>query len=196
MLMVFQCACGKKLQADDALAGRMTRCPRCQSVIQIPRPAIESEPSEEMIPSSAPQPEAGPGGPAPYDLEPPPAPAMTPPEAPILQSSPGGDLSPSGGHPGSGSIREYAYVLLALALIPLFFSLLGKEESRTAIVDRIEATLQRATEEQRRRAMPVLSKQEVGLDELLRVMPEGKLLGAHLPRDSGMHWIYAAVAAA
>jgi RsiW-degrading membrane proteinase PrsW (M82 family) len=27
-------------------------------------------------------------------------------------------------------------------------------------------------------------------------MPEGKLLGAHLPRDSGMHWIYAAVAAA
>ena len=27
-------------------------------------------------------------------------------------------------------------------------------------------------------------------------MPEGKLLGAHLPRDSGMHWIYAAIAAA
>ncbi len=36
----------------------------------------------------------------------------------------------------------------------------------------------------------------MSLDDLLRVMPEGKLLGAHLPRDSAMHWIYAAVTAA
>src|SRR5262249_35735477 len=92
--------------------------------------------------------------------------------------------------------REYAYVLLALALIPLVFSLLGKDESEKEIGRRIEATLRKATPEQLQRALPILSREEKSLDDLLHVLPEGKLLGTHLPRDSGVHWIYAAAAAA
>ena len=41
MPIQFHCACGKKLQADDALAGRMTRCPQCQAVLKIPRPECD-----------------------------------------------------------------------------------------------------------------------------------------------------------
>jgi RsiW-degrading membrane proteinase PrsW (M82 family) len=190
MPILFQCDCGETLQADEALAGRMTRCPRCEAILRIPGPGADLEGHGGPIPS-APDHE-------PYGLEPPPRPddppADTPPQVPIQRPSPG--MATSRPAPAPGSIREYAYLLLALALIPLAFSLLGKDESRETIVDRLRATLEKATPEQLQRAMPVLSREEKSLDDLLRVLPEGKLLDAHLPRDSGMHWIYAAVAAA
>ena len=201
MPILFRCDCGKRLQADDALAGRMTRCPQCQDVLEIPSPGGVGELAEDMMQAAlSPEPGGRSGGSALYDLESPdqsPIPAMLPAVSPIDRASLGTVTSPTDAPASSRSIREYAYLLLGLALIPLVFSLLGKDESKTTIGDRIEATLQEATPEQLQRARPILSKdQGVSLDDLLRVMPEGKLLGAHLPRDSGMHWIYAAVAAA
>ncbi len=38
MPILFHGDCGNKLQADDALAGRMTRCPQCQAVLKILNP--------------------------------------------------------------------------------------------------------------------------------------------------------------
>ncbi len=200
MPILFRCDCGKRLQADDALAGRMTRCPQCQAVLKIPRPVGEGEPVEDTIQSAlTPEPGGRSDGSAEYDPEPPagpPIPALTP-AAPVFRPSLETAASRLAAPASSGSIREYAYLLLGLALIPLVFSLLEKDESKTTIGDRIEATLQEATPEQLQRAQPILTKNEgVSLDELLRVMPEGRLLGAHLPRDSAMHWIYAAVTAA
>jgi RsiW-degrading membrane proteinase PrsW (M82 family) len=201
MPILFQCACGKKLQADDALAGRMTRCPRCQAVLKIPPPGVEPAVSEDLILSTlSAEPGPGSGGSTPYDheLQPrPPMPAMRP-AAPPIDPPATASSPPRPAASSAGSFREYAYLLLGLTLIPLVFSLLGKDESGVNIGKRIEATLQEATPEQRRRVEPILAKAEQGidLDDLLRAMPEGKLLGAHLPRDSGVHWIYAAVAAA
>jgi len=190
MPILFHCDCGKKLLADDALAGRMTRCPQCQSVLKIPRPGVEGERTEDMIQAAlSPEPGGRSGSSASYDREP----AAPPINRPLRETA--ASLLPTPA--ASRSIREYAYLLLGLALIPLVFSLLDKDESKTTIVDRIRATLQEATPEQLQRAQPILSKEEgVSLDDLLRAMPEGKLLGAHLPRDSAMHWIYAAVTAA
>jgi RsiW-degrading membrane proteinase PrsW (M82 family) len=83
-----------------------------------------------------------------------------------------------------------------LALIPLIFSLLGQDEART-IGERIEATLRKATPEQLRRAEPILSRKDgITKENLLSVMPGGKLLDAHLPYDSAMQWVYGAIAAA
>src|SRR6516165_4171201 len=179
MAIVFACTCGKKMRADDALAGRMTNCVACGKVLQIPRPAEGYELAPD--PLAAPAPNPSPGG---RPLEP--APLVRPPPAPrSLSLDAGADLTTA----GSGSIREYAYLLLLLTLVPLVFSLLGKDDSKP-LEQRIEATLQTATPEELRRAESVLSKNEgVRGDELLAVMPEGKLLDAHLPYNSAMHWI-------
>ncbi len=200
MPIQFQCACGKKLQADDALAGRMTRCPQCQAVLKIPRPEVDRESAADVIPPApAPEPGAGVGPPALYDPEPPARQpiSLTMTAVPPIDDPTSNTAASGPALPASGSFREYAYLLLGLALIPLFFSLLGEDDSQTTIVQRIDATLKEATPEQRQRVQPILTKEDgVSLDDLLRAMPEGKLLGAHLPRDSAMHWMYAAVTAA
>jgi RsiW-degrading membrane proteinase PrsW (M82 family) len=171
MPILFTCTCGKTLKADESLAGRRTKCPNCEAVLTIPSPGVDDGLAEGS--SQSPPADGGRSRPLPTKTTPRPAAA-----------------------PASGSIREHAYLLLGLALIPLVFSLLNKDEAKT-FVERIETTLQKATPEEVKRAERVLSKGEgVTLEDLLQVMPNGKLLGAHLPRDSAMHWIYAAIAAA
>jgi hypothetical protein len=88
---------------------------------------------------------------------------------------------------------EYSYVLLLFALIPLIISLLGKEQ-KFDLKERVEKTLSKATPEELARAMPILTKGETTLDEVIGAMPGGKLEGAHLARDTNVHWIYAAIA--
>ena len=195
MPILFTCTCGRTLRAADSLAGRKTRCPQCETVLTIPRPEVLDEfsngptpaPPIPMAPES--QTSSGLTGPSEQDDS----------TTTFTGSRPSVDrVGTRSDHEeaASGSIREYAYLLLVLALIPLVFSLLHKDEAKT-FVDRIEATLKQATPEQLRRAQPVLSKTEgVTLEELLSVMPGGKLMDAHLPRDSAIHWVYAAIAAA
>ena len=194
MPITFTCPCGKTLRAAEDLAGRLTRCPHCQESMRIPQADAVLDDFDALPP--------GLEGPGPETRDA--FPDFTPTSfstgsvftpgvgepAPFRPSVPSPDKRP----PTSRSIREYAYVLLVFALVPLGFSLLAKEE--TDIGRRIEATLEKATPEQVRRALPVLQS-EAGLtkEALLRVMPEGKLLGAHLAHDSTMHWVYAGIAA-
>jgi RsiW-degrading membrane proteinase PrsW (M82 family) len=206
----FRCGCGRKLQAADALAGRKTRCPQCQAVLEIPQPVVNTDVTDDAILSALTPDAAGPSQSAgTFDLEPVasrPSPvhklsgSVMP--AALASRRPAPEkfaVAPRPSAPSSGSIREYAYLLLLLALVPLVFSLLRKEESQSSFLDRIQTSLEKATPEELALAGPVLSKTESGgveLDDPLRVLPGGKLLGAHLPRDSAMHWIYAAIAAA
>jgi ribosomal protein L40E len=44
MPIKFKCACGATLQAKDEQAGKRTKCPNCQQVVAIPRPASASAP--------------------------------------------------------------------------------------------------------------------------------------------------------
>jgi hypothetical protein len=53
-MMQFRCKCGKLLQAKEEYAGRVTRCPECQSEIPIPGPSEEFEPARR--PRSTPSP--------------------------------------------------------------------------------------------------------------------------------------------
>ncbi len=195
MSILFTCTCGKTLKAAESLAGRMTRCPNCEAVLKIPSPGVDEvfadgprQAPPAPSPMAVPDPLGRKEAPRPF------TPTLNP-----VDAGPGPASRPEPSRPAaapSGSIREYAYLLLGLALIPLVFSLLNKDQAKT-FVERIEATLKEATPEQVRRAQPVLSKTDgITLEELLGVMPGGKLLGAHLPRDSAMHWVYAAIAAA
>jgi RsiW-degrading membrane proteinase PrsW (M82 family) len=177
-------------------------------VLKIPEPAVDRELASGSLPFS-PASELGTSrtesaGAAPDEREPVfrPAleaiiPAAAVPERPqtwtAMTSRP---EPPSPAVADSRTIREYAYLLLGFALVPLVFSLLGKDEAKT-ITERIEATLRQATPEQLQRALPVFSKHEgITREDLLRVLPEGRLLGAHLPYDSSMHWVYGAITAA
>ncbi len=128
MPILFTCTCGKTLKANDSLAGRMTKCPQCGTVLEIPSAEVEEEFAEGLSQAMTPVvPPADPGQPRPLLTK-----TTTP-------------------RPAVGSIREYAYLLLGLALIPLVFSLLNKDEAKT-FVERIEATLQKATPEEVHRA--------------------------------------------
>ncbi len=93
------------------------------------------------------------------------------------------------------SLREYLYLAIGLALIPLFISLWPSRQ--TPIEERLEATMERAGEETLARIKALETQGGVDLDDLLAVLPEGKIdASAHLPRATWVHWMYGAMAAA
>ncbi len=68
MAIVFTCACGRKLQVAEKLAGKKGKCPQCGAVLMIP---LESEPViEEPTPEPEPQVSEGPTEPCPHCAEP------------------------------------------------------------------------------------------------------------------------------
>ena len=52
------CACGKKLNAPDTLAGKRAKCPTCQKLVLIPEPLELIEDEVELLPKSPPKPPA------------------------------------------------------------------------------------------------------------------------------------------
>ena len=182
MAITFACECGKPLRAGEELVGKKTRCPHCSAIVQIPR----AEADDELIP---PEPDGS------YQLHdddarlrPSSPPAVRPPASkPVVPKKTGTEAG------GGASLLEYSYLLLGLALIPLMFSLLGKE-AKSDLQDRLARTIAQASPEEQKRIENVFSR-EVSLDEALAALPGGKLAGAHLSRDSSAHWAYAAIAA-
>jgi RsiW-degrading membrane proteinase PrsW (M82 family) len=84
---------------------------------------------------------------------------------------------------------RFIYWAFALTMLPLAFSLLG---SRIDYDEQIQKTLE-ANPEVVEKAEKV---DDPDLNDVLGLMPEGKLIGAHLARDSYVHWFYALVSAA
>ncbi len=217
MAISFHCGCGKLLRTREELAGKKAKCPECGVVVTIPTPSPTPTPAEEpddlyglladprteKSPAPAASPEADgyglasgpedepqPSSPqrfrpsveAPSTFRPTRAPAVARPrnlpEPVVSESSP----------------REFLYILLILALIPLAFSLLQKDER--SIEDRLEKTMSQAPPEVEQRVKQLAGQEGAGLDDLLPAWPNGKLDdSAHLPRKTLVHWLYAVVAA-
>jgi RsiW-degrading membrane proteinase PrsW (M82 family) len=210
MSIAFVCACGKSLRAKDDFAGKKTKCPHCGAIQTIPAQAPPPDPNPESAPPAddeivgylfegAPTPSHGETAPESEDRfaagSRTASSAFVPSLANRESQSSRPIVKPKAKADGAGgSILEYSYLLLVFALIPLMFSLLGKE-SKT-VTDRLEATLEHATPEQANRIEAALAKGD-GLtkEELFAVLPEGKLEGAHLSHDSVLHWVYAVIAA-
>jgi RsiW-degrading membrane proteinase PrsW (M82 family) len=191
MSIVFNCTCGRRLRAGAELAGRKTRCPACGTVLEIPAPA-----RPEAAASAGDADLAGSEG---YSL----AAASAPQPGPSTwQASPGRAVSPAPTRPersavpaSSGSSREFLYLALALALVPLGFSLLGGHDA--SVGDRLERTVNRAGPEVVERVEKLIaSKEGTNLDDLLAALPGDRLdESAHLPRQTARHWVYGALAA-
>jgi len=224
MAISFACECGKALKARDELAGKKTKCPECGTILAIPRPEVDPDLGDGLPyglegegPAEAPGPAPSPAGagfgsmlddetairPSVYHAMPT-APSRSS-DRPRPTAASASASAPAAARPAptfafedktgsKSSIREYAYLLLAFALVPLIFSLLGGE-AKMDIEQRVELSLKNATPEQMARAIPVLAKGEgLSKEELLAVLPDGRLHGAHLAHDSTMHWVYAGIA--
>jgi RsiW-degrading membrane proteinase PrsW (M82 family) len=85
--------------------------------------------------------------------------------------------------------------LLALALIPLVFSVLGPKSKK--FEERLRAAIDGAGPDAAARIKALETKENVGLDDVLEALPGGKLDStSHLPRATWVHWLYAAITAA
>jgi RsiW-degrading membrane proteinase PrsW (M82 family) len=206
------------LKAPDGSGGKRARCPACKEINTIPKPA----PVEEAVaPAASGDPWAADDNPFdPYDLaeEPKAAPVRGPRlvvKGPVLAPAPAeeehagygvtpapyrpaaaraaaadddGDELPLGANPGGGrSWRDFTYLVLLLAMLPLVVSSFGGE--RGNIIELIQQSVTHHPEvKERLEAMPDSAE----LGDLINVFPGHRLDGAMLPRDSMVHWVFAA----
>jgi len=113
------------------------------------------------------------------------APAVVRPSAKIATSRRGRsvrDATPS--HPPRAG--GYLYWLLLAALVPLAVSRFFRPED-------LEARLAKTVIEHQ---VDIETLKDKSFDEVIKSMPGSKLIGAHLARDSWLHWLYALLAGA
>ena len=192
MPISFGCTCGKKLKTKDEFAGKRVACPACGRGLVIPHPeeapvigyALQEEPS-------------------------PPAPAAPVEEKdddddekdalPVARSVPVGRKS----RPVALSLemsttrsdlRRNLHWLLVIAMIPLAIAIFVPGGGRDDIEERLKKTLDLAPPDTRARVERMMKSEDPELDEVVNALPDRKLIGAHLPRGSWVHWLYALAA--
>src|SRR5262245_1236041 len=97
--------------------------------------------------------------------------------------------------PQTVSAWNRRYLLLSAALIPLLILLL-LPANQDDISRRFSQTVSKLPEQDQGRIKDSISKQEATLEDLVMALPDHRIENAHLSRDSWVHWLYAAVAAA
>ena len=193
-------SCGKRLKARDELAGKRLPCPNCGQKVVVPAPKEDSDeyllqperPSEEETPSeqsaakdeNASEEPAKPARPAPR-VPAAPRPKAAPPLPPLTSNEPPAWL-------------RHLHWLLALAMLPLAFSLLSKSAGRRGLR---ETTGSNHREAVRGTARPGPEKThpsrgaERGQNNKRRCSPgfAGAEAGcAFLPHGTLLHWGFAA----
>lgn len=188
MSITVSCECGGRFRARDEFAGRRTKCPKCGCVLTIraPQPAVSS------------------AAPAPAKIR-------------GLVATPHGHALPEPGLPVAAPvprrpwsqtpIRNWLYLSLVLALIPLAWSTLqNRDDQEKAIADHFEHALAKAPANVQIRVQEI--KAELNIDgpmpagllmhlprSLYAALPSDRIEGAFLARDSWTHWMFALTAA-
>src|SRR5437868_36450 len=90
-----------------------------------------------------------------------------------------------------GSVSRPGWVL---ALLPLVFALLVRD--RTGLEARLHQTRKNLPEEAAARVEAILSADDFEFDDLLAALPGNKIEGAHLPRRTVRHYVYAGLSVA
>jgi len=176
MSISFACSCGKRLRAKEEWAGKRVKCPACGHSLVIPDPDDSPAP-EPVFQFRADEPRPRPVTPASQAV-------AAERYKDILTTKPG------------RSWRDYAYWTLLLTLLPLVFSLLGKDEEDPQ--RRLVRTLEQAPRDVQQRVGQILQAVQQGKadpDDLLDALPAGRLDGAHLPHKTFRHYLYALLAA-
>ncbi len=202
MAISFVCSdCGRRLKADEKFAGRTVNCPVCKSLVHIPLPDVDPDatayslltrPSEDVRP---PLPKLGFSAESKPDEPDDEAPVRKRPQVRRSEVSPdpttrNKSLPPLTANETPLWLRHLHW-LLALALIPLAFSLLHKSADDEDLKSRLRDTVAQAPPEVQDRVEQVMSSDDATVDDLFNVLPNRKLLGAFLPRNSKLHWLMA-----
>jgi RsiW-degrading membrane proteinase PrsW (M82 family) len=96
-------------------------------------------------------------------------------------------LGAGGGGAGARTWRDFTYFVLLLAMLPLVVSSFARE--RGNILEQIEQSVMHHPEVKARlETMP----ESAELGDMINVFPGHRLDGAFLPRDSMLHWVFAA----
>jgi RsiW-degrading membrane proteinase PrsW (M82 family) len=201
MAIKVTCACGKSWLAADEFIGRSVPCAACGRTVEIAAPREDDLALQPLDPFPA----------SPASAHPAPT---APPLRRAASATPAWSIKSEGADdPAPLLVPErtwrYRYLLFSLALLPLFFSLFHAEKpGENDLEERFESSLVRQlgkastdAQEAAKTRIEELSRkagrgEEVTLSESLAVLPEGKLDGALLRRDSWGHWFLAALSAA
>jgi hypothetical protein len=184
--------CGRTLNVADKFAGKRARCPVCQGIVQIPGVTV---PPPAAPPQAAPADEDSDSYSLPQEFERPDAPEELTTRLPARtvgirrrpradEYSGGTDERPAVSRerqsdPVEGDWRDHLVWLLLLALIPLALSIIVPE---TPTDERILETISQHPDIGDR-LENVQSK-----EELFSLLPDRRIVGAHLPADTQLHW--------
>lgn len=190
--------CKKRLKAKDSLAGRTVACPGCGTKLTIGAAddlaadlLLDTKPSQSTEAAPAPVREPEPDRVPPKSRSPRAAKTPAPPHLPAPISVP-----PLTTHETPPWLRHLHWVLV-LSMIPLAFSLLHGREDKD-VAERLLETIEQAPAEAQKRAMHAIADLEEGkgsLDDVFDALPDHKLVGAFLPRDTWAHWLITFAAA-
>ncbi len=191
--------CGKRLKAKESMAGRKVACPGCGHVLVVGSSdedaaafllGDESTSTSEAASSSESRPRA--------ELSPAETPAHTVPsrkplvfEKPKTAASDLAKLPPLTTNDPPFWLRHLHW-LLVLSLIPLAVSLAQPKEEKD-FIQRLNETIDAAPPDVQRNADQVLLRLGEGkgsLEDIFLALPEHRLRGALLPRDSWAHWLF------
>lgn len=181
-------SCGKRLKANDPLVGRTVPCPACGAKLVI---QAAEEDAAAMLLDEAPAVEPSPA-PVPTTAAEPRRPTLAAPR-PIKQPTPRPEI-----HAVPLTTKEpplwlrHLHWLLVLSLIPLALSLLTSQQAGD-FVQRLNETIDQLPADSQLRADQAVAELIDGkgsLEKLFAALPEHKLKGAWLPRDTWAHWLF------
>lgn len=194
MSIAVKCSCGRMIRFSDEWAGMRRKCFYCGQEVDVPA----------KVP---PPPLPVPGGAAQQDelqLIPPPPGTGT---ASTPSSEPGALIGgitrrqrerrgpndrPVVSVPAGGGAWNRRYLYLSLALIPLLFAVVRTDDPHD-VEKRLETTLSHLSESEKERIQKRLESDESA--DLVMDLPGHRIEGAHLGRDTWMHWVYAMISA-
>jgi RsiW-degrading membrane proteinase PrsW (M82 family) len=187
------------LKAPERFAGKTVKCPRCAAPIRVPT-APDGAPLSVPLPAPAEEDAYGlrDETPRPSDdgghVSEPVIVAQPVAEVPPLLTTidtsvprrPRPRSQPKFARPPAAG-KGLLYLLFALTLLPLAVSLFAADDD---LEQRIERTVENLPD------APDLDDPKLTLDGFLARLPDGRIEGAHLPRATWTHWLYALLATA
>jgi RsiW-degrading membrane proteinase PrsW (M82 family) len=173
----FYCECGKKLSAPAYTAGREGKCSACKRTFVIPGTPPPSPQEAPQVPSAESW-----------------GRVATVPYRPNPKTETKRKAAPK------RLLRDYTYLVLLLALIPLIYTSTKPEDAG----ERLEKTLQQASPELRAEVDEYKEFEEINgplpdwalyylSDEFYDQLPGRRVEGAMLSRRSKVHWLFAIV---
>jgi RsiW-degrading membrane proteinase PrsW (M82 family) len=183
--------CKKKLKAPAAFASKSVRCPACETRFVLPGAAAAASAAAGSGGSRAGQSQSAAAPPAPLPSSVLPlrtaAPAQPSPAAPLPQRA---TAAPARPLRAGGARPRFLYAIFLLGLTPLALQTFDvASESEADFRQRLQHTV--ASKPGLAEQLETTDSEEAFFDAL----PDGRIEGAHLARETWMHWLYALAAA-